>query len=58
MESLVRNKKYGHCERKEVDVCAADLKEEELLDLNKGGGRVFIDKRLWFSAKFAVVITA
>jgi hypothetical protein len=31
----VRNRKYRHCERKEVDVCLSDLKEEELLDLRK-----------------------
>jgi hypothetical protein len=28
----MRNRKYGHRERKEVDVCPSDLKEEELLD--------------------------
>jgi hypothetical protein len=44
--SVVRNRKYGYRERKEVDVCPSDLKEEELLDLSEGGGRVFIDERL------------
>jgi hypothetical protein len=54
----MRNRKYGHRERKEVDVCPSDLKEEELLDPCEGGGRVFIDERLWFSAEFAVAATA
>ena len=27
-------------ERKEVDICTAELKEEELLDSSEGGGRV------------------
>jgi hypothetical protein len=27
-------------ERKEVDICAAKFKEEELLDLSEGGDRV------------------
>jgi hypothetical protein len=45
------------CERKEVDICAAKLKEEELLDLSEGGGRV-IDERLWFSAEVVVAATA
>lgn len=58
MRSLVRNRKYGYRERKEVDVCPSDLKEEELLDPREGGGRVFIDKWLWSSAEFAVAATA
>jgi hypothetical protein len=36
----VRNRKYGHCERKEVGMCSS---EEELLDPREGRGRVFID---------------
>jgi hypothetical protein len=32
----VRNRKYGHRERKEVDICRFDL-EEELLDPSEGG---------------------
>ena len=34
------------------------LKENELLDLSKGGAQSFIAKRLWFSAEFAVAVTA
>ena len=34
------------------------LREEELLDLSGGGARIFIDKRLWPPAEFAVAITA
>ena len=36
--SLGRNRKYGHRERKEVNVCPSDLKEEVLLDLKKREG--------------------
>jgi hypothetical protein len=31
--------------------------EEELLDPTEGGGRVFIDERLWSSAESAVTAT-
>lgn len=53
----MRNRKCGHCKRKEVDICLFNLKKEELLDLSKGRGRIFIDKRFWFSAEFVVAIT-
>jgi hypothetical protein len=53
----VRNRKYGYCERKEVDVCPSDL-EEGLLNPRKGGDRIFIDKRLWSSAEFVIAATA
>jgi hypothetical protein len=54
----MRNRKDGYRERKEVDACPSDLKEEELLDPRKREDQVFIDKRLWSSAEFAVAATA
>jgi hypothetical protein len=56
--SLIRNRKYGYRERKEVDACPSNLKEEELLDPRKREDQVFIDKQLWSSAEFAVAATA
>ncbi len=41
--SLVHSRKYGHRERKEVDVSPSDLEEEELLDPREEGGQGFID---------------
>jgi hypothetical protein len=53
----VRDGKYRHYERKEVNVRPISLEEKELLDLIKREGRVF-NKRLWFSTEFAVAVTA
>jgi hypothetical protein len=54
----MRDRKYGHRKRKGVNVCPSNLKEEELLDLSEGGGRVFIDERLWSSTEFVIAVTA
>jgi hypothetical protein len=36
----------------------SNLREKELLDPSEGGGRAFIDERLWSSAEFAEAATA
>jgi hypothetical protein len=41
----MRNRNYGHHERKKLNVCPFNLKEE-LLDPREGGGQAIINERL------------